>query len=306
MEIAIATLAFLAVTLTTWVLFRPRENIVARRIRGGSSVPMTTERRLNASPGERLIGPAALRIGRILASLLPSRLVQPIERMLVMSNSRLTLQQFLGMWSASIVLGVVFCFYMARPGTRLSPLVLTLTITAIAFAFGAGPYVLLRRRVRNRQRAITRGLPYALDLLITCIEAGLGVDAAIATVTEKTSGPIADTFAAYLRGVGLGRSRRDALMEVAERSGVPDLIGLAASVAQAEQMGATIGDVLRVQARELRVVHRQRVEAAAQRAPVLMTIPLAICFMPAMVAVTAVPAGLHLMSYIANLGSLGR
>src|SRR5438094_9390699 len=133
----------------------------------------------------------------------------------------------------------------------------------------AGPYALLRRRANGRRKAITRALPDALDLLTTGVEAGLGVDAAFVMVTEKTGGPLSETFSNYLRQVGLGRSRRDALTDVADRSGVQDLIRVAASVAQAEQMGAVLGDVLRVQAEDLRLLRRQRAQERAQRAPVL-------------------------------------
>src|SRR5439155_23900901 len=97
------------------------------------------------------------------------------------------------------------------------------------------PYAMLRRRSNARRKAITRALPDALDLLVTGVEAGLGVDAAFVMVTEKTGGPLSETFASYLRQIGLGRSRRDAFIDIANRSGVTDLIRVAAAVAQAEQ-----------------------------------------------------------------------
>jgi tight adherence protein C len=306
MELAIGALAFVAVALASWAALHPRENLVVRRIQYGSSASTTIEQRPGESVGQRLLGPSLARVGRILVDLLPSRLLARIDRMLTMADSRLSLAQFVGLWAGSVVLGGALFVYLSQMRMRMTPLQLVLVLLVAIFVFGVGPYILLRGRVKRRQQAITRGLPYALDLLVTCVEAGLGVDAAIAAVTEKTTGPIAEIFAGYLREVGLGRTRREALAQVAERSGVPDLIALAASIAQAEQMGVTIGDALRLQARELRITHRQRVEAAAQRAPVLMTIPLAICFMPAMIAVTAVPAILHLMRYVGNLGSLTR
>ena len=306
MELTIGILAFVAVALASWAMIRPGENLVARRIQYGTSAPVAVERRPGESFGQRLLGPSLARIGRLVVDLLPGRLLARIDRMLIMASSRLPLAQFVGLWAGSIVLGGALFVYLSQTRTRMTPLQLVIVLLIMFFVFGVGPYILLRGRVKRRQQAITRGLPYALDLLVTCVEAGLGVDAAIAAVTEKTTGPITEIFAGYLKEVGLGRTRREALAEVADRSGVADLIALAASIAQAEQMGVTIGDALRLQARELRITHRQRVEAAAQRAPVLMTIPLAICFMPAMIAVTAVPAILHLMHYVSNLGSLTR
>jgi len=305
-ELAIGILAFVAVALASWAVTRPGENLVVRRIQYGASAPVAVERRPGESFGQRLLGPSLAHIGRLVVDLLPGRLLARIDRMLTMADSRLSLAQFVGLWAGSVILGGALFVYLSQTRMRMPPLQFVVVLLIAFFVFGAGPYILLRGRVKRRQKAITRGLPYALDLLVTCVEAGLGVDAAIAAVTEKTSGPITEIFAGYLKEVGLGRTRREALAEIADRSGVLDLIALATSIAQAEQMGVTIGDALRLQARELRITHRQRVEAAAQRAPVLMTIPLAICFMPAMIAVTAVPAILHLMHYVGNLGSLTR
>jgi tight adherence protein C len=160
--------------------------------------------------------------------------------------------------------------------------------------------------VKNRQKAITRSLPDSLDLLVTGVEAGLGVDAAFAMVTEKTGGPLAEAFTSYLRQVGLGRPRRDAFADIAERTGVMDLIRVAAAIAQAEQMGATLGDVLRVQAEDLRTLRRQRAEEAAQRAPVLMTIPMSLCFLPAMGAVVIVPSILNVMDFLHGMRGAGQ
>jgi tight adherence protein C len=181
-----------------------------------------------------------------------------------------------------------------------------MTLVGCALSFGAGPYVVLRGRVRRRQQAIALGLPYVLDLLVTCVEAGLSMDAAIATVAEKTRGPLSAILARYLREVGLGRPRRDALLDVAQQTGVNDLIALASAIVQAEQLGVTVGDALRAQARELRITRRQRVQTAAQRAPVLMSIPLSICFMPAMMAVTLVPSLIHLAAFVGNLENTAR
>ena len=156
--------------------------------------------------------------------------------------------------------------------------------------------------MRRRQRSITHELPYALDLIVTCVEAGLGVDAAFAAVTERTSGPISQTLSHYLREVGLGRPRRDALVSAADRTGVIDLMRISAAVAQAEEMGTTLGDVLRVQAEELRLIRRQRAQEAAQRAPVWMTIPLIFCFLPAMGVVVIVPSLITFLNLLFSFG----
>lgn len=167
------------------------------------------------------------------------------------------------------------------------------------------PYWLLRRRANARKTAIRKTLPDALDLLVTGVEAGLGVDAAFALVASRVGGPVAETFVEYLRQVGLGRTRREALDNVAQRSGAEDLIRLANTVAQATDVGTSMGDVLRLQAHDLRIERRARAQDAARKAPILMTIPLALCFMPAMVAVVIVPAILNTLKFVRDIGGGG-
>jgi tight adherence protein C len=151
-------------------------------------------------------------------------------------------------------------------------------------------------------RSIEREMPDALDLLLTCVEAGLGVDAAFALVAQRLKGPLAQVFAEYLKQVGLGRSRREALDDVATRSGAVSLRHLATVVAQATSVGTSMGDVLRIQAGELRAARRLKAQEAAARAPIWMTIPLALCFMPAMGAVIVVPSMLKLLESIGDVG----
>ena len=133
---------------------------------------------------------------------------------------------------------------------------------------------------RQRQHAIIKSLPDAFDLITTCVEAGLGLDAALARVAEKVEGPFAEELSRALRDIALGKSRRDALKELGERTGVPDLIQFTNAVIQAEAMGSSVGTVLRVQADQLRVRRRQRAEKAAYKAPVKMLFPLVHVHLP--------------------------
>ncbi len=300
MPLVIGLLAFAAVTLAAWSVLAPKADVVGRRIRGDTGQELSSQRRLQGGIGERLFAPAARRVGGALVRVLPHRLVGTIERMLIMANSTMPVTGFLTIWAASAAGGVLLFAYMSHAQTSWNPLQTIMIAVLVIGIFTILPYMLLRRRVKKRQKSITRALPDALDLLVTGIEAGLGVDAAFAMVTEKTSGPISQAFALYLRQVGLGRARREAFMEVAQRTGVQDLIRIAASVAQAEQIGAILGDVLRVQAQDLRILRRQRAQEAAQRAPVLMTIPMASCFLPAMGAVIIVPSALNLITFFAK------
>jgi tight adherence protein C len=248
-----------------------------------------------------MLKPGARRLGNRLASWLPQNLVRSVDRMLIMANEPWSLHGFLATWLFVVAAGVsLFAWTISAQG--ISPTQsLSLLVLMVVFPVVI-PYAVLRRRVKKRQKQITLALPNALDLLTTCVEAGLGVDAAFGLVTQQTEGPLSDTFAEYLKQAGLGRSRKDALAYVAGRAGVPDLIELSASINQAEELGTTMGDVLRRQAEDLRALRRQRAQQAAQRAPVLMTIPLALCFLPAMGAVVVVPSILNLLDFVGTLG----
>jgi len=302
MLVLIGILAFASVSLGAWEALRPKENVVRRRILPEETIVARRDRQLEGSIIKRMVRPAAIRMGHTFGLLLPQNVVRGVDRMLVMANEPWSLSGFLATWLVSIVVGFLFLAYvaLARPGITATQMIgLGVLILPMAVLL---PYALLRHRVQVRQRSIVRALPDALDLLVTSVEAGLGVDAAFAMVTEKTSGPLSETFALYLKHVGLGRPRREALAHVAERTGVADLMGVAASVTQGEELGTTLGDVLRTQAEGLRLLRRQRAQEAAQRAPVLMTIPLALCFLPAMGAVVIVPSILNLANFVGNLG----
>jgi tight adherence protein C len=303
MLVAIAAVSFAAVTLAVWGVLRPRESVVARRIRPSAYQEMTRERRLEGGLLKRVLAPVSRRVGRLLARLLPQNVVRGIDHMLVMANEPMSLSAYLTLWAATILVGVLALVYIALARSGTSPLQLIGIGMAILSLAVLGPFAILRRRVRMRQRSISRALPDALDLLVTSVEAGLGVDAAFAMVVEKTRGPLSETFALYLKEVGLGRPRRDALAHVANRTGVPDLVRIALAVVQTEEMGTTLGDALRTQAEDLRLTRRQRAQEAAQKAPVLMTIPLALCFLPAMVAVVIVPSILNLIRFVGDLGN---
>ncbi len=298
----IGLLTFVSVTLLAWELLRPKENPVLRRIGAGAPPEPTRERQLKGSLLRRLVGPAAADLGRRLAAVLPPGLVRRVDRALIEANLDMPAGTFIGLWCLFVVFGAGLALYFnwARP-TLPSAVRILITLYTAGF-FAALPYVLVLRRAARRKKQITKDLPFALDLLVTCVEAGVGVEAAFAIVTEKTSGPISETFARYLKEVGLGRPRREALMDVARRTGVPDLIRFATSVEQAEEMGASLGDVLRKQAEDMRLMRRLRAQEAANRAPVLMTIPMALGFLPAMAAVTVVPSILNLVRFVLGLG----
>ena len=293
-------LIFGSVSLVSWQLLRPREDVVGRRLGVAPAVSQSAPRDPLL---RRVLRGFAGKLGRLSARLLPQNFVRDVDAWLIKANEPWPLAGFLGAWAASAVTGVLFIAWIATSVENLTFLRFLVLAMAILPLFGLLPFMILRRRALSRQRAIIRALPDALDLLVTCVEAGMGIDAAIAMVVEKTDGPLAETFSRYLKEVSLGLSRRAALARISERTGVSQLMGLAAAINQGEELGTPLADVLRLQSEDLRADRRERAQSAAQRAPVLMTIPLVVCFMPAMGAVVVVPSILNLVRFTQGIGN---
>ncbi len=303
MPYLIGLLLFASVSLAAAELLRPRaRSRIATRAQGDDAARASD--RTAGSPTARFVRPFVARWGRRISRVLPQNLVAAVDRMLVMADQPWSLAGFLFVWAASGLTSIVLFYYVGVQSVGLT-LLQAVIMGAVLVPMGfVTPYAYLRHRVNRRHKAIIRAMPDAMDLLVTCMEAGLSIDAAFAMVAEKTTGPLADAITSYLRAVGFGRSRREALQEVAMRTGVAELMGIAHAVNQSEQLGSTVGDVLRVYADDLRVQRRQRAEAAAQRAPVLMTLPLVTCFLPAIGAVVLVPSVLNLLRFVGGNGGL--
>jgi len=240
--------------------------------------------------GTRVVGPMLHGVTDMLRSLLPNSLLKGVEKQLIYAGEPMTMQGFLTMLvvaaGASMGLGLLL---VVVAGVGLTPMSLGIVAALGAVGFFM-PFYLVRSRARQRQNAIIKSLPDAFDLITTCVEAGLGLDAALARVAEKVEGPFAQELNRALRDVSLGKSRREALKELGDRTGVLDLIQFVNAVIQAEAMGSSIGQVLRVQADTLRVRRRQRAEQAAYKAPVKMLFPLVLCIFPTLFIVILGPA----------------
>jgi tight adherence protein C len=147
----------------------------------------------------------------------------------------------------------------------------------------------------NRRQQIRKDLPDALDLLTITVEAGLAFDAAVTQVARNTEGPLAEEFFRVLQEIQLGRSRGEALEQMAERVDVEELNIFVSAVVQADALGIPIAQVLRVQAREMRIKRSQRAEEAAQKVPVKILFPLIFCILPSLFVVVIGPAAVGIV-----------
>ena len=182
--------------------------------------------------------------------------------------------------------------FVALPSSMLMQ---KLGATAVLLMLGwMFPRMWLKGKVKAKQKLVLRALPDGLDLITTCVEAGLGLDAALARVAEKSTGPLADELSHMLRDIAMGKLRREALTEMAERVGVEELSSFINAVIQAEQLGVSIAQVLRVQSDQIRTKRRQRAEQTAHEAPIKMLFPLVLFIFPAFLIVILGPAGIRL------------
>ena len=155
----------------------------------------------------------------------------------------------------------------------------------------------LKRRGRNRTRAITIALPDSLDLMVVCLEAGLGLNATIARVGEERSAmkdALGEEFALVAFELREGRSREESLRALGERNGVEDLKSLSALIIQSDRLGASMAKTLRSHADVLRTKRHQRAEEAARKLPIKMLFPLALLILPPLFVMTTGPAMLKL------------
>jgi tight adherence protein C len=201
--------------------------------------------------------------------------------------------------SAITVSGLTFLLFGVAMHSGASS---ALIITGIGLVAGFFvPDYWLSTRIRGRQKEILLAIPDTLDLLTISVKAGLGFDAALGKVIEKTEGPLTDEFRRAMAEIRIGKARRDALKELVGRTNVPALTNFIGAIVQAEQLGVAIANVLEVQSEQLRIERRQRAEEMAAKAPIKMLFPLVGCIFPSMFIVILGPAMILILKNLGNV-----
>ncbi len=191
----------------------------------------------------------------------------------------------------AIAAGVGFVFGLLVHPHRLPGLLVGVIVGLLASFI---PDVLLDSKARSRQDHIARTLPDALDLLAITVEAGLGLEQALTVVTERLAGPLGDELRRMLREIELGVDRRQALMFLRERTDVRELSAFIVALLQADELGMAVGEVLRVQAAQVRLVRRQYAREQAAKTPVKILFPVIFTIFPAMFVITIGPGALRI------------
>ena len=250
--------------------------------------------KVRALLSQRVLAPIGDRLAGFTLKLHPKTTTEGVSARLLAAGLRRKIAPttFLALKSGfavgGVLLGAVFGGAVTGPG---GVLFCSIALGGIGFI---APDFVVSTKARQRKDTIRAELPDALDLMAVSVEAGLGFDGAIAKLTEHMHGPLADEFALTLSEIKIGESRQVALKKLAERTGTPELSSFVRSIIQADQLGISLGRILRVQATDSRLKRQAAAEEKAMKAPIKMLFPTVLFIFPAMFLVILGPAFLNL------------
>jgi tight adherence protein C len=286
-------LAFIGVLLVVLGLAsRRRVDPMEARIQQFGQAPRSLEEiEMQAPFAERFLRPLLQGTARALGRLTPGSTADGTAKRLRAAGLQGQMQpsDFIGMKGLGAIIGLAIgvAFAFLLHAAILGGLVLTMLGLILGYV---APDLWLRSRTDSRKVEIQNQLPDTIDLLTISVEAGLGFDQALGRIVSKSSNTLSREFGQVLQQMRLGIPRRDALRQMADRTGVDDVTQFVGAIVQAEQLGASVGRVLRVQSAEMRVRRRQRAQRLAQQAPIKMLFPMAFLILPSIFVVVLGPA----------------
>lgn len=246
---------------------------------------------------ERIIFPIARKLGELAIRFTPQNALQSVARKLELAGTSAKLDPTLFL-SLQFIVGGLFgglLLLVFTVGSGSFPIgqkiLMVIGGTIMGFYF---PQLWLSSKIGKRQKEIRKAMPDALDLLTICVEAGLGFDAALAKVSEKWQSELSLAFMRVIQELQLGKVRREALRDMADRIGIAEMTSFVAAVIQSEQLGVSMAKVLRIQSDQMRMKRRQAAEEEAHKAPVKMLIPMALLIFPSLMVTLMTPAALRL------------
>jgi len=195
------------------------------------------------------------------------------------------------------VLWVLFAYATGQPGGRIFGIGVLMGVLGFYL-----PTIFIAMRQKQRYEAVLAALPDALDLMVICVEAGLGVAAALQRVAVEmriASPALSNELGLVNQQMQTGMSRSDALRNLAERTGVEEIYSLVAMLIQTDRLGTSVGQALRAHADSMRTKRRQRAEQLARKATVKLAFPLVLLIFPALLVVILGPAAIQLMQSLA-------
>jgi tight adherence protein C len=204
----------------------------------------------------------------------------------------------------ALTLGLGFLGFTLAPALGARPFVAMLAAVYMAAVGYVVPVFVVRSKARARQKDITLALPDAIDLLVVCVEAGLGLNQALLRIAQEihhVSVLLAQELHMTNLEIRAGRPRNEALRNLSERTGVEDVRGLMSTLVQAERFGTPIGPALRVHAETLRDKRKQRAREAAAKTTIKLVFPLVLCIFPAMFVVIIGPGLIQILEALGGM-----
>jgi tight adherence protein C len=262
------------------------------------------QQELSGTFRSRLLIPAFRRLTGVLGSLTPAGMFDQLQEQLALAGNPLGMgpREFYGLRIGFTAFGLWVAYSFLRSGLASAPgagsgpaaiesgaLIGIMAAALVLVVSNYLPKTWLRRRVRKRRDAIARGLPDALDMLSVCADAGLGFDQSLQRVSEYWKSPLSVEFRRVVSEVGMGVPRREALRNLADRSGIQELSSFVAIILQSDQLGMSITDTLHAQADQMRIERRFRAQEQARKMPLKMLFPLLLFIFPAIFAVILGP-----------------
>lgn len=287
--------------------FMPKNTIsLEERLRQMSRDPSTidlTELELSRPFSERVIIPFLERLSNIVAKITPQEVLKDTAKKIQQSGLKIKPAIFV---MIQVLLAVIVPSLLGAMGVMSKHGgVKGLGILVFSGLIGYFmPDLWLRGKVNARKAEITRKLPDALDLLTVSVEAGLGFDMALAKVVEKLKGPLSEEFSRMLHEIRMGVPRREAMKAMAVRADCPDLSQFISALVQADKLGVSLANVLRVQSDQMRLKRRQRAEETAMKAPLKMSFVLVFFVLPALLIVLLGPAAISVINQLSNNDAL--
>jgi tight adherence protein C len=288
---AILTIAFAVYYLAEVATapMRTRRNLVHRaanygaRTVSGKEIPRFKE---------RVTGPMLKQLGALMLKINPRASTDGVAKRLMAAGMRNTsASSFLAVQGLCTVGGFFVGMLLLGSASPSRAPLFGLAVGALGYM---APNFVLNGRVRSRQNAVAAELPDALDLLSVSVEAGLGFDGAVQKLTEHMDGPLIEEFELALGEIRIGEGRQEALRKMADRSSSPEMASFVRAIIQADQLGISLGRILRIQAGDSRLKRQLLAEEKAMKAPIKMLFPTVLFIFPSMFIVILGPAFLNL------------
>ncbi|NYG07706.1 tight adherence protein C [Phycicoccus badiiscoriae] len=248
---------------------------------------------------ERIVAPLLAKTRSLANRLSPTGTQEGLTRRLDLAGNpgTWTAERIMGGKGAGLLIGAVLGLLFG--GFSLKGVLITVAAAAVGFYL---PDLLLMNVGQKRQEELRRGLADALDMLTVCVEAGQGFDAALMQVAKSASGPISGEFARVLSEIQIGKTRGAAFSSLAARTTVPEAKTFVSALVQADRLGLPIGNVLREQSNQMRLVRRQRAEEKAQKVPVKILFPMLLFIFPALFIVIIGPGAIKMVDTFSHGG----